>query len=140
MKRPLGITILALSKFASGLFFIVFGVWRANGDTWSSTPKQFSFLIFAIWFGVAIWEVSLGIGLWRLWNWARTLVLIVGAFWAAEFLLKLPDFFLHHRVLVVGHWYYWLGLLWPVLNIVILIYLMLPHVQRAFRESRLPKA
>jgi hypothetical protein len=144
MKRPFGVTLSALYKFASGLVWMVVSFWYASSfkQTTASAGPYWGWMaiIGLVVFVPAAWFVSVGIGLWRMKNWARILVLVIGAFWTAEFLLKLPEF-LFHRTRSVEHWYYWLVLLWPgpVLNIVILIYLMLPHVQRSFQESGLPK-
>jgi hypothetical protein len=144
MKRPLGVTLSALYKFASGLFWMVFSVWYFSSFERTSTGgSSWAWIVIGVVVLVpTVWFVSVGMGLWRMKNWARILVLVVGAFWAAEFLLKLPGLFLFHRPhLPEFHWYYWLALLWPgpVLNIVLLIYLLLPQVQRSFRESGPPR-
>jgi hypothetical protein len=144
LNRPVGVTLSALYKFASGLVWMVVSFWYTSSFKQTTGGAGLYWeriaIVGSVSFVPAVWFISVGIGLWRMKNWARILVLVVGAFWTAEFLLKLPEF-LFQRTRLVEHWYYWLALLWPgpVLNIVILIYLMLPHVQRSFRESGLPK-
>lgn len=137
MERPTGVTVLAVLGFISaGLLIIsalavlVGGAMVANLTARpgmgllaqiGGTVIGLLFLVFA-----ALYLVG-GIGLWKLQNWARILVIVLcslGAFFNG--LGVLVALFHFHPLLVV-----WRAILFAI-NLWILIYLFKPHVKQAF--------
>ena len=68
----------------------------------------------------ALFWVVLGIGIWTLKNWARTLTLIFAAIWLLTGLLRLAHFPTPWHVLRV------------LVDAAIILYLLMPEVKRAF--------
>jgi hypothetical protein len=76
---------------------------------------------------VAILYVVIGMGMFKLWNWARVLVIVLSFLGAALNALSLLGALFHFRILAV---------LWCLIvigvNLWIAMYLLKPHVKQAF--------
>lgn len=136
-KRPYGVTILALHRFFVGGFWIVLGLWYATGGTW----KLVSVKVYLIFVAEALLETAIGVGLWRLKNWARLLAALSIALWPASgVVFPIAIFYLSNPERLIGMpWYFRASaVLEPIIRIGMVVYLLLPRVQRCFRTIHSP--
>ena len=136
MERPFGVTILALHRLFVGAFWIIYGFWYASGGRWKLVSRE----VYLIFVAESVLEIFLGVGLWKLKNWARILAALSIALWPASgVVLPIVVFYLSNPDRLIGMPWYCRGvvLLEPVIRIVMVVYLLLPHVQRCFRASPL---
>ncbi len=123
---------MASHRFFVAGFWIVLGFWYASGGTW----KLVSVKVYLVFVAEALLEIAVGVGLWKLKNWARVLAALSIAFWPASgVVLPIAVFFLSNPERLMGMpWYFrGLALLEPVMRIGMVVYLLLPRVQRVFR-------
>jgi len=85
MRRPVGVTILALLAMlcgAPGFVWVLYLIWRVVYPREEAVPFQltlFSLLMYAIPFTWCVIYFVVGLGLWRLRKWARRLVIYLSA-------------------------------------------------------------
>jgi hypothetical protein len=136
VKRPLGVTLVALYRFSLAPFWLILGFWFFSGRTWELIPAKQSLIVVA----VALREISLGVGLWRLKNWARILTLILSVIWPGPSLFG--GLIVLYCAVYLGNLDRLLAMPWysklvvgvePVWRMAIVVYLLLPHVGRCFR-------
>ena len=137
MERPAGVTILAVLGFLSAGLLVVTALVMFVSATFlanMATRPGFGMLagsggaIFAVAFLVsAAFYLVGGIGLWKLQNWARILVIILCGLGVLLNGLGLLTALLHFQVLSVL-----VGAIVVAILVWILLYLLKPHVKQAF--------
>jgi uncharacterized membrane protein (DUF2068 family) len=132
--RPLGVTLVAIYQMARGLFQLLFalGVMMFTGLTaklasLAAEGNAISRFLaaFGKYLGIAIIvfalvHVILGFGLWLMQGWARLLTVVFSAISLASLL----PFLIHPRPV---------ALLFGILNVLVILYLMMPGTKRAFQ-------
>ncbi len=140
MQRPAGVSILAVLAFVGAGLLVLGALAMFLGGvliSGSSSYPQFgalagigSVVLGVIVLGFAALDVIVGVGLWKLQNWARILtIVLIGVGFLGSVLSLLSPFGHAHffffafliRRLIVAAIYAW-----------ILVYLFKPHVKQAF--------
>jgi hypothetical protein len=141
MERPAGVTILAALAFIGAGMLVLAGLALFLGGAMMSRMSaypQFGIVAGAggaflgiICLGFAALELVVGLGLWKLQNWARilTMVLLVLALVSSAFTLL---FALTHMFGVFFFGLFFRRLVLAAIQLWILIYLLRPHVKQAF--------
>ena len=146
MQRPDGVTILAVLAFIGAGLCAVAGLGllglaafaRAGALSRLSAYPQLaivagigSAVLGIVCIGVGVLEAVIGVGLWRLQNWARvlTIVLCILALISAGFTLL---FALTHMFGVFFFGLFFRRLVLAGVQVWIVIYLLKPHVKQAF--------
>ncbi len=135
--RPLGVTLVGFYQILRGLLGVLFGLslllftglaaklaslaaeGRATGRFFSGSGHVASLVIIVF----AVLHLLSGYGLLKMQNWGRLLTLFLSAI-GVFFLLPL-------LILVHG-----IPLAFGIINVVVILYLVLPAVKRAFHEQR----
>ena len=131
--RPVGVTIIAVLTWIRGAFYVVIGlmllvVGHLSARIMSAMSDHFFQTLFsragkALGFGallIALAYIVVGLGLWQLKNWARTVTIVLVSLWLVFGLIGLlhsPTPWHIVRVLIDG---------------AIVVYLALPDVKRLF--------
>lgn len=157
MKRPKGVTILALLNIVTAVFTLVVGVLfglgvalagvglglvaqRSHENPFGQGVAGGGIVLgmFAVVLAIvfALVSIVVGIGLWRLWNWTRILTIVVSGmtalFCAFTLLLEL---------LTLQVWAAFFSLTFLAVSVFVIWYLLRPHVKRAFKTpGALPAA
>jgi len=138
MKRPVGVTVLAVLSIAFGTVVgsigVVLVVWgalisRGSVDSWGLN-KFFTaggVIIAIICFLIAMTYAVIGRGLLKLQNWARIISIVFAGFGLLSSPLTLMNFAHNIRPLLIVR--FATGV---VIDIWVLIYLFRPHVRQAF--------
>jgi len=135
--RPLGVTLVGFYQILRGILGVLFGLslllftglaaklaslaaeGRATGRFFSGSGHVASLVIVVF----AVLHLLSGYGLLKMQNWGRLLTLFLSAI-GVFFLLPL-------LILVHG-----IPLAFGIINVVVILYLVLPAVKRAFHEQR----
>jgi len=142
MERPTGVTVIAVLGFIGAffLFFAAFGMFLggailsslANRPGLGAIAGMGGAIVGVVFLGIAAVYLVLGIGLWKLQNWARIVTLILvtlGLIFNALGLLRsvlhlqIVSFFIQSIVTAVDVW--------------IVFYLSRPYVKQAFSATAL---
>ncbi|MGA8765901.1 MAG: hypothetical protein WB559_02685 [Candidatus Acidiferrales bacterium] len=137
MERPTGVTILAVLAFiGTGLLTLAALAVLLGGAIVANMAARPQFAMLAgiggavvgvMLLGVAVLYVALGIGLWKLLNWARILLIVLCGLGVVFNALGLLSALVHfHPVLV-----FWRAIIVAV-DLWIALYLLKPHVKQAF--------
>ena len=117
MKRPTGVTIVAILLWLTGVINIIGGL--GSMDDLSAAAGLFQVVI-----GVA--AILFGIGCWMLkkWAWLGTIILMgLNAASLVAIWIQYSDRIIVSRVL------------WPlVINVVVVLYLLQPNIKAAFKK------
>ena len=135
MRRPIGVTIIALALIAYSAGGISVAVWLTARNLWS--PEQFSFhigrsiivafgLIAVLLMAVPGW---IGVALWHLENSARRAVIFFSCLLWAPWLILIDEMLPTSEA---GNAFFVAVLLCCAL---VIIYLLMPNVNRAFQEK-----
>jgi uncharacterized membrane protein (DUF2068 family) len=146
MQRPTGVTILAILAFiGAGMLVLAALAMFAGGailSRFANIPQVgmvagVAGAILAVMFlGFAVLEFVIGLGLWKLQNWARILTIVLiclallssalGILMGLTHMLGMFFFMLFFRRIIIAAIQVW-----------ILIYLLKPHVKQAFGATGL---
>lgn len=140
VKRPLGVTILALLYLFGGVAFLIIlstalrtpaGVPGSVLGHDIPTVQKFKG-IFPV---LSLIFAGIGAGLWFMQSWARWMLLIILGADLARRLLVLALFSIAHGAgsqRTLGSFFWFAG----TINLAMFMYLRLPHVKEAFRRSQ----
>jgi uncharacterized membrane protein (DUF2068 family) len=146
MQRPTGVTILAILAFiGAGMLVLAALAMFAGGailSRFANIPQVgmvagVAGAVLAVMFlGFAVLEFVIGLGLWKLQNWARILTIVLlclallssalGILMGLTHMLGMLFFMLFFRRIIIAAIQVW-----------ILIYLLKPHVKQAFGATGL---
>jgi hypothetical protein len=132
--RPLGVTLIAILHWLRGLAYVavglaLLGITRLSAHLIASVAADTFFQRLISGLGktlglavllFALIYIVMGLGLWAMKNWARTLTLIFAVVWLASAMVRLVSYPTPFHVLRA------------TVDVAILVYLMLPDVKRAF--------
>jgi Predicted membrane protein (DUF2127) len=137
MQRPTGVTILAVLAFVGAGLLVLFALAALMGGALLSNMSGYprfgmvaGAMVAVFLIGFAALEAGIGIGLWKLQNWARVLTIVLTGLGLLASVARLvsPFAYLHFfffaflvRRLIV-----------TAIQIWILVYLFKPHVKQAF--------
>ena len=137
MGRPTGVTVLAVLAFVSAfcLFFAAFGMFLSGAIVSSLADRpglgvmagMGGAIVGVVFLGLAAVDLVLGIGLWRLQNWARILTLVLVGLGLIFNLLGLLRSVLHLHV-----FFFFTQAVVIAIDVWIVVYLSKPHVKQAF--------
>jgi hypothetical protein len=125
VRRPLGVTILAVLAFVIGVLGLLLGALDVYEilDGVSDTSLIFWIIIILI---LAAAYIAFGFGAWILKRWARLLGMGIAAAWILVQIVLLfmyPDYSIVYPII------------FAILSAIILYYLMTPNVRRAFGQA-----
>lgn len=126
MQRPVGVAILAVVNCFLGAYLFV-------GSMFGLLALWMGPLAVPFW-GVIAFFLSLGYGLWKLRNWARWTQIVLSVIGPVGWLLFAIDEVRDSSDRTA----LFFGLGFAVPNVVVILYLLRPHVRRAFAASGFP--
>jgi hypothetical protein len=146
MERPAGVTLLSVLALIGAVILALGGLVMVLGGAMMTrmsgmSPQHPRLAAFAglggtviglMMLGVAAVYVVMGIGLWKLENWARILTMVFAGLGVLFFGLHLLTALIHFRILLL----FWRAI-FAALNVWIVVYLLQPHVKQAFRATGL---
>ena len=141
MERPAGVTFLSILAFIGALILALGGLVMVLGgammtrmsglNLYHSRMAMFAGMGGAVlgltMMGVAAVYVVMGIGLWKLENWARILTIVFAGLGVVFFGLHMLAALIHFHILLV----FWRAI-FTALNVWIIVYLRQPNVKQAF--------
>ncbi|HXX71305.1 MAG TPA: hypothetical protein VEI55_03370 [Candidatus Acidoferrum sp.] len=142
MERPTGVTVIAVLAFIGAfcLFFAAFGMFLggailsslANRPGLGMIAGMGGAIVGVVFLGVAAVYLVLGIGLWKLQNWARIVtVILVGLG------LLFNAFSLLHSVLHLHVILFFMQAVVTAIDVWVVVYLLTPNVRQAFKGTGL---
>lgn len=142
MERPAGVTLVAVLAFVSAFFlcFAAFGMFLGGAILSSLADRpglgmvagMGGAIVGVVFLGIAVVDLVLGIGLWKLQNWARILTVILVSLGLILNALGLLRSVLHVHVIA----FLMQGIVIAI-DVWIVVYLLKPHVKQAFAGSSL---
>jgi hypothetical protein len=142
MERPTGVTVIAVLAFIGAfcLFFAAFGMFLggailsslANRPGLGMIAGMGGAIVGVVFLGVAAVYLVLGIGLWKLQNWARIVTVILvglGLLFNAFSLLRSV---LHLHVIL-----FFMQAVVTAIDVWVVVYLLTPNVRQAFKGTGL---
>ncbi|MGH9775930.1 MAG: hypothetical protein ACRD50_13395 [Candidatus Acidiferrales bacterium] len=137
MQRPTGVTILAVLAFLGAACTLLVGFAMLVGGAafsrmLSASPGAAMLAGMGAALGVvcllfAVLYLAIGVGLWKLKNWARVLTLVLTAIGLVFAVLGLFPVVMHFNIF---------ALIWQLficaIYVIIIMYLLKPHVKQAF--------
>jgi hypothetical protein len=140
MERPTGVTVIALLGFIGAflLFFAAFGMFLggavlsslANRPGLGMIAGMGGAIVGVVFLGIAALYLVLGIGLWKLQNWARIVTLILVSLGLIFNVLGLLRSILHLHVFV-----FFFQCIVIALDVWIVFYLSRPYVKQVFSPA-----
>ena len=135
MQRPTGVTILAILCFlgaallviASLAFFMMGGALLSGGGGMGAMVAGLGAIGGVVMLLFAALYVAVGVGLWKLLNWARILAIVLVAIGLVFVVLGLLGSFAHFAIGRV----LW-NVIWAAIDVWIITYLIRPNVRQAF--------
>jgi hypothetical protein len=141
MQRPTGVTVLAVLAFVGGGLLVLAALVMFVGGAMVSTMTSYPLgtlgtiggaIVGVVLLGFAVLYVVLGLGLWKLQNWARILSLVLVGLGLLFNVLGLLGSLLHFHLFL---------LLWRVIVVAIqvwiVMYLLKPEIKQAFAATGL---
>jgi hypothetical protein len=141
MERPAGVTFLSILAFIGAVILALGGLATCLGGTiltrmsgmGMDRPRLAMFagvggaIIGLILVGIAAVYAVVGLGLWKLQNWAHILTIVFAALGALFYGVNMLGAMLHFHILL----FFWRAI-FLALNVWIIVYLLQPNVKRAF--------
>jgi uncharacterized membrane protein (DUF2068 family) len=137
MERPAGVTFLAILAFFGAVILALGGLVMCLGFPIMSRMAVYprmgmmagigSAIIGLMLLGVAAVYVVMGIGLWKLQNWARILTIVLACLGALFFGLGMLGALVHFHIFLL----FWRAI-FLALNVWIIVYLLQPNVKQSF--------
>lgn len=137
MERPAGVTFLALLAFFGAVILALGGLVMCLGGAMMSrmalqpgmrmVAGLGGAIIGLMLLGVAAVYVVMGIGLWKLQNWARILTIVLAGLGVLFFGMGMLLALVHFHVF----FFFWRAI-FLALNVWIIVYLLQPNVKQAF--------
>jgi Predicted membrane protein (DUF2127) len=137
MGRPTGVTVLAVLAFIGAfcLFFAAFGMFLSGAILSSLVGRPGlgmmagigGVIVGVVFLGIAAVELVLGIGLWKLQNWARIVAVVLVSLGLILNLLGLLRSVLHLHVIL-----FFVQAVVVAIDVWIVVYLSKPEVKQAF--------
>ncbi|HXX71304.1 MAG TPA: hypothetical protein VEI55_03365 [Candidatus Acidoferrum sp.] len=143
MERPAGVTFLSILAFIGAVILALGGLVMVLGGTMMtqmsvSHPRMALFagmggvLLGLTMMGVAAAYVVMGIGLWKLENWARIVTIVFAVLGVVFFGLHTLEALIHFHTFLL----FWRAI-FAALNVWIIVYLLQPKVKQAFGGTNL---
>jgi uncharacterized membrane protein (DUF2068 family) len=137
MERPAGVTFLAILAFVGAVILALGGLVMCLGGAMISRMAVYpgmgmmagigGALIGLMLLGVAAVYVIMGVGLWKLQNWARILTIVLAGLGVLFFGVGILGALFHFHILLL----FWRAI-FLALNVWIIVYLLQPNVKQAF--------
>lgn len=137
MERPAGVTFLAILALIGAVILALVGFAMCLGGPIVSRMAMYpgmgmvagvgSVIIGLIMLGAAAVYILLGVGLWKLQNWARILTIVLACVGVLFYGVSVLGAVVHFHFFLV----FW-RLIFLALNVWIIVYLLQPNVKRAF--------
>jgi hypothetical protein len=142
MERPTGVTVIAVLGFIGAffLFFAAFGMFLggailsslANRPGLGMMAGMGGAIVGVVFLVIGAAYLVLGIGLWKLQNWARIVTLILVGLGVIFNVMALLSTILHLHVFL-----FFIQALFIAVDVWIVVYLLRPQVKQAFRATSL---
>jgi len=140
MQRPTGVTIISVLAFigAACLFFAAMGMFLGGAVLSSMAGRPGvgmiagigGVIVGAVFLGIAVVDLVLGIGLWKLQNWARILSIVLLIVAVVFYALGILRSVLHFHLIRLC-----IQAIFMAIDIWIIAYLSKPNVKQAFSEA-----
>ena len=144
MRRPLGVTIIAISCYLLAVLFVCLGIaiilrvtalvnmiHQTDPSVTVGALQSVGLGGIALLFAAAL-EAVLGRGLWRLKNWARIVAIVLSALGVVSLLQELFAGDAARWSILTLFW----NMFWLAINALIIWYLLKPDVSAAFRSNQ----
>lgn len=137
MERPAGVTFLSILAFVGAVILALGGIAMCLGGAVMSRMAVYpgmamltgigGAVIGLMLLGLAAVYVIMGVGLWKLQNWARLLTIVLAALGVVFYGVGILGALFHFHILLL----YWRAI-FLALNVWIIVYLLQPNVKQAF--------
>ena len=137
MERPAGVTFLAILAFIGAVILALGGLAMCLGGPMVSRMAMYpgmgmvagigTVIIGLIMLGVAAVYILMGVGLWKLQNWARILTIVLAGLGVLFYGVSILGALVHFQIFLM----FWRAI-FLALNVWIIVYLLQPNVKRAF--------